>query len=159
MRMGGCVAISAGIDPPRAPLLDAAELLALVDNDSELAQRVTDEAGLLRPVVEVVLGRSRAAGTVDDAALGVLTNLHLSEREIDFFAAMTLPVALTTVWPSNSGPRIHMRPMSNMSLMHVEIPRFDGRTLLLKRAFDIFASGLGFVLLSPLFLVIASSAP
>ncbi|KAB1664186.1 response regulator transcription factor [Pseudoclavibacter sp. CFCC 13611] len=118
MRMGGCVAISAGIDPPRAPLLDAAELLALVDNDSELAQRVTDEAGLLRPVVEVVLGRSRAAGTVDDAALGVLTNLHLSEREIDFFAAMTLPVALThslavELWPDNDFPDLLAGMISN----------------------------------------------
>lgn len=54
-----------------------------------------------------------------------------------------------------AGPRIHMRLMSNMSLMHVETPRFDGRTLLLKRAFDIIASGLGLILLSPVFLVVA----
>ncbi|KAB1661079.1 sugar transferase [Pseudoclavibacter sp. CFCC 13796] len=54
-----------------------------------------------------------------------------------------------------AGPRIHMRPMANMSLVHVETPRFDGRTQLLKRAFDIVASGIGLVVLSPLFLMIA----
>lgn len=97
---------SASIDPPRAPLLDVAELLALVDNDADRAQHVIHEVGRLKPVVDVMLGRSHAVGTVDDAALGVLTNLHLSEREVDFFAAMALPVALThslavELWPDN----------------------------------------------------------
>lgn len=55
-----------------------------------------------------------------------------------------------------AGPRIHMRPMANMSLVHVETPRFDGRTQLLKRTFDIVASGIGLVLLSPFFLIVAA---
>ncbi|MCD7101595.1 LuxR C-terminal-related transcriptional regulator [Pseudoclavibacter sp. 13-3] len=97
---------SASTDSTRAPLIDAAELLALVDNDADLAKRVTHEAGRLQPVVDVMLGRGRAVGNVDDAALGVLTNLHLSEREVDFFSAMALPVALThslavELWPDS----------------------------------------------------------
>lgn len=53
-----------------------------------------------------------------------------------------------------AGPRIHSRPVANLPLIHVETPRFDGRTLLIKRTFDIVASGLGLVILSPVFLIV-----
>lgn len=54
-----------------------------------------------------------------------------------------------------AGPRIHTRPVANLPLIHVETPRFDGRTLMIKRTFDIIASGLGLLLISPLLLLIA----
>ena len=55
------------------------------------------------------------------------------------------------------GPRIHTRPVSGLPLMHIETPRYDGRKLFTKRAFDILASGLLIVLLSPLFVIISGS--
>jgi len=53
------------------------------------------------------------------------------------------------------GPRIHTRPVAGLPLIHVETPRYDGRTLFTKRAFDIIGSGILLVLLSPLFLALA----
>ncbi|WP_174775082.1 sugar transferase [Cryobacterium algoricola] len=55
------------------------------------------------------------------------------------------------------GPRIHNRPVSGLPLIHVETPRYEGRTLFTKRAFDVLASGLLLVALSPMLVLIAMS--
>jgi exopolysaccharide biosynthesis polyprenyl glycosylphosphotransferase len=64
---------------------------------------------------------------------------------------LVLAAQLTDV----AGPRIHFRPVDGLPLMHVEIPQFDGMKHALKRSFDIMASGLGLLVLAPLFAVIA----
>ena len=53
------------------------------------------------------------------------------------------------------GPRIHMRPVSGLPLMHVEMPKYTGPQVVLKRAFDIAGSALLILALSPLLLAIA----
>jgi len=53
------------------------------------------------------------------------------------------------------GPRIHMRPVAGLPLMHVETPRFVGPQLFLKRGFDIVGSGLLIAILSPLLITVA----
>jgi exopolysaccharide biosynthesis polyprenyl glycosylphosphotransferase len=53
-----------------------------------------------------------------------------------------------------AGPRIHARPVAGLPLIHVDFPTFEGRRHSAKRAFDIIASGLGLVLLSPVFLLL-----
>jgi len=53
------------------------------------------------------------------------------------------------------GPRIHTRPVAGLPLIHVETPRYDGRKLLAKRAFDVVISGILIVGLSPVLVVIA----
>jgi exopolysaccharide biosynthesis polyprenyl glycosylphosphotransferase len=53
------------------------------------------------------------------------------------------------------GPRIHTRPVAGLPLIHVETPRYEGRTLFTKRAFDIVASSLLIALLSPVLAAIA----
>jgi exopolysaccharide biosynthesis polyprenyl glycosylphosphotransferase len=53
-----------------------------------------------------------------------------------------------------AGPRIHFRPVEGVPLIHVEIPRFAGFKHALKRAFDLVASGVGLIVLSPLLLVV-----
>jgi len=53
-----------------------------------------------------------------------------------------------------AGPRIHARPVAGLPLIHVDFPTFEGRRHTAKRAFDIVASGLGLVLLSPVFLAL-----
>ena len=53
------------------------------------------------------------------------------------------------------GPRIHTRPVAGLPLIHVEMPRYEGRKLFAKRAFDIFGSAMLLLLLSPVLLVIA----
>ncbi|WP_420363704.1 sugar transferase [Curtobacterium aetherium] len=54
-----------------------------------------------------------------------------------------------------NGPRIHTRPVAGLPLIHVEMPRYDGTTVFLKRAFDVIGSGLLIVALSPLLLLLA----
>lgn len=53
------------------------------------------------------------------------------------------------------GPRIHMRPVAGLPLMHVETPKYTGPQVIAKRAFDLISSSLLIVILSPLLLVIA----
>lgn len=54
------------------------------------------------------------------------------------------------------GPRIHTRPVAGLPLIHVETPRYEGSKRFAKRAFDVGASGLGLLLLSPVLLAIAA---
>jgi exopolysaccharide biosynthesis polyprenyl glycosylphosphotransferase len=53
------------------------------------------------------------------------------------------------------GPRIHTRPVAGLPLIHVETPRYEGRKLVTKRAFDIFFASILIVLLSPILGIIA----
>lgn len=53
------------------------------------------------------------------------------------------------------GPRIHTRPVAGLPLIHVEMPRYEGRKQFSKRAFDVVGSGFMLVALSPILLVIA----
>ncbi|WP_233199528.1 sugar transferase [Cryobacterium sp. N22] len=50
-----------------------------------------------------------------------------------------------------AGPRIHTRPVSGLPLIQVDFPAFTGSRHAAKRTFDIISSGLGLMLLSPLF--------
>jgi exopolysaccharide biosynthesis polyprenyl glycosylphosphotransferase len=53
------------------------------------------------------------------------------------------------------GPRIHTRPVAGLPLIHVETPRYDGRKLFTKRAFDLVVSGILILVSSPLLVIIA----
>ena len=53
------------------------------------------------------------------------------------------------------GPRIHTRPVSGLPLIHVETPRYEGRKLFAKRAFDVVAASIIMLLLSPVLAGIA----
>lgn len=53
-----------------------------------------------------------------------------------------------------AGPRIHLRPVEGLPLMHVELPHYAGGKHLLKRAFDITCSAVALVLLMPVMVVI-----
>ncbi|MDN4612592.1 sugar transferase [Arthrobacter burdickii] len=64
---------------------------------------------------------------------------------------LVLASALTNV----AGPRITMRPVEGLPLMHVELPHFTGGRHVLKRAMDIVLSATALVVLAPLFLVLS----
>lgn len=72
---------------------------------------------------------------------------ELEARKIDLVVAS----ALTDI----AGPRIHMRPVAGLPLIHVEHPEFAGRKLFAKRMFDWVGASALLLLLSPVFLVIA----
>lgn len=54
-----------------------------------------------------------------------------------------------------AGPRLHMRPVAGLPLIHVEKPQYHGAKQFQKRAFDVAFSGLALLCGSPLLLLIA----
>jgi exopolysaccharide biosynthesis polyprenyl glycosylphosphotransferase len=53
-----------------------------------------------------------------------------------------------------AGPRLHIRPMTGLPLLHVEEPEFAGARRVLKGAVDRFLAGLCFLLLLPVLLAL-----
>lgn len=78
-----------------------------------------------------------------------IRNLSWSLEETS--AELVLAVALTDV----AGPRIHMRPVEGLPLMHVELPTFEGGKHVVKRSFDVVLSGIALIALAPLLGVVA----
>ena len=54
-----------------------------------------------------------------------------------------------------AGPRMHIRPVAGLPLIHVETPTFSKGQRFVKRTVDILASGIGIIILSPLLLSLA----
>ena len=54
-----------------------------------------------------------------------------------------------------AGPRLHIRPVTGLPLLHVEEPEFAGARRILKGAFDRSVAGVALLLLSPVFLFVA----
>ena len=54
-----------------------------------------------------------------------------------------------------AGPRIHMRPVAGLPLLHVEEPQADEAGGLSKRLFDLVVASLALLALSPVFLAVA----
>lgn len=54
-----------------------------------------------------------------------------------------------------AGPRISMRPVEGLPLMHVDMPSFTGGHHVIKRGIDVALAGLALFLLVPIFLAIA----
>lgn len=63
---------------------------------------------------------------------------------------LVLASTLTNV----AGPRITMRPVEGLPLMHVELPQFTGGRHVLKRGMDIVVSATALFFLAPLFLLL-----
>jgi exopolysaccharide biosynthesis polyprenyl glycosylphosphotransferase len=53
------------------------------------------------------------------------------------------------------GPRIHVRPVAGLPLVHVETPRYEGPKRFTKRSFDLIGAALLIVLFSPMLLIVA----
>ncbi|MFV2018555.1 sugar transferase [Micromonospora sp. LOL_023] len=54
-----------------------------------------------------------------------------------------------------AGPRVHIRPIEGLPLLHVEEPTLSGLGWLAKNLLDRVAAGLGLIALAPLFLAVA----
>jgi exopolysaccharide biosynthesis polyprenyl glycosylphosphotransferase len=71
----------------------------------------------------------------------------------DTEAELLLAPAVTEV----AGPRVRIRPVSGLPLVHVERPEFSGMRRVVKSAFDRTAALFGVLLLSPILLVLAAA--
>lgn len=64
---------------------------------------------------------------------------------------LILPSRLTYV----AGPRIHLRPVEGMPLVHLTLPTYTGVAYAAKRVMDVVVSALALVLLAPVLLAVA----
>ena len=74
----------------------------------------------------------------------------LGWRLADAHIALIMAPATTDI----AGPRMHIQPLNGLPLVHVSTPHITGIAALAKRALDVLASGLGLLMLSPVFLVV-----
>lgn len=72
---------------------------------------------------------------------------EMEDREVEMVVAPTL----TDV----AGPRIHMRPVAGLPLIHVDFPRLTKKSSFIKRSFDIVSSAILIVIGSPILALVA----
>ncbi|WGW12175.1 sugar transferase [Saxibacter everestensis] len=104
--------------------------------DFDDVARLIDDTG----VDTLILSGSDDIGPRDLRRLG----WDLESRGVDLIVSP----GLTDV----AGPRIHTRPVAGMPLIHVDYPTFEGRKHVFKRGFDLVASSVLLLVLSPIFL-------
>lgn len=121
-----------------------------------------DRLELLSGAVPVVTGLDLVASAMDD--LGADTAIVTGGDELTPHNIRRLSWALEpghrhlVVAPGLvdvGGPRIHMRPVSGLPLMHVETPRYEGASRFWKRSFDLVGAAILVLLLSPVLVVAA----
>ncbi|MFD4422592.1 sugar transferase [Agromyces sp. NPDC058484] len=54
-----------------------------------------------------------------------------------------------------AGPRIHLRPINGLPMVHVDLPQYTGFNHVVKRVFDVVVAGIAVVVLSPAIAAIA----
>ena len=54
-----------------------------------------------------------------------------------------------------AGPRIHLRPVEGLPMVHVDLPQYSGFNHTVKRGFDVVIAGTALLVLTPLLVVIA----
>lgn len=82
---------------------------------------------------------------------GPSTIQELGWRLGDLDLELVLASSLTNV----AGPRVHLRPVEGLPLMHVEMPHYSGGRHVVKRGMDILLSSFGLLVLSPLLVLLA----
>jgi exopolysaccharide biosynthesis polyprenyl glycosylphosphotransferase len=97
---------------------------------------------------------SSGAGTVAVSSDGAISPADLRRLAWDLEGTgvdILVAPALTDI----AGPRIHLRPMAGLPLIHLEEPEFVGGRQLVKSAFDRALSLVALVCLSPVFAIVA----
>jgi exopolysaccharide biosynthesis polyprenyl glycosylphosphotransferase len=135
--VGACVPGDDVMDPATISGLDGIEVPLLGDVDSVRAAVALSDADTVAVVSSVAVGPEKLRW-ISWQLEGTATDLVVSP-------------GLTEV----AGPRLHVRPVAGLPLLHVEEPEFTGFRRVLKSAFDRCVAGVSILLLSPLFAALA----
>lgn len=144
------------------------------------AQELKRTKGAGYHIVGACIPTGRIAGSLTDTDIPVMGSVNSVERAIQVTGADTVVITSTdelgpqrvkqVSWALESGkqhlvlapsitdvagPRIHMRPVSGLPLMHVETPRFSSGQRFVKRMMDLIGSLAIVTILSPVLLVLA----
>ncbi|TFC61644.1 sugar transferase [Cryobacterium sp. TMB1-7] len=144
-----CVHVVVGI---RRDMAAGLSVVGAISENGKVAQNLVDGVPVLGDFSQILESIERVgADTViftgaDNFGPRRLRELgwELEVLKVDLIMAP----ALTDV----AGPRIHARQVSGLPLIQVDFPSFEGARHSAKRAFDLIASGLGLLVLSPIFL-------
>ena len=83
------------------------------------------------------------------------SGLNPSEiRRLSWVLGTTSRLVMVPSMLDVAGPRIHLRPVDGIALIEIQVPRFDGARLFLKRLFDVLLSAVLIVALAPMWLII-----
>lgn len=121
--------------PAPAVLPDGIELIERTDDIAAVLDRLDADTLIVTGADELTADRVRA----------------LSWQLEPGVHHLVLAPTLTDI----GGPRIQVRPVAGLPLVHVETPRYDGMKRVTKRAFDLVGSAVLLAVLSPLLIVIA----
>jgi len=138
------------------------------------------EAGLQVVGACVPAGREHEVAPIDTGPIPILGDVdHVLEAVEDFDADTVIITSSDELSPQKvrelswrlepghqhlivapaltdiGGPRIHIRPVAGLPLVHVETPRYKGGKLHSKRLFDVVASALLIALLAPVLVAVA----
>lgn len=116
-------------------------------------------AGTTIPIVGRIPDALRALNTSEADTVAVTSSEELGAqavRELSWGLEggrqhLIVAPSLTQI----NGPRIHTRPVAGLPLIHVEMPRYEGSTHFLKRAFDLVGSAVLITVLSPVLIILA----
>jgi exopolysaccharide biosynthesis polyprenyl glycosylphosphotransferase len=137
--VGACVPGDDALDPATVRDLDDIEVPILGDVDSVRAAVALSDADTVAVVSSLAVGPEKLRW-ISWQLEGTATDLVVSP-------------GLTEV----AGPRLHIRPVAGLPLLHVEEPEFSGFRRVLKGVFDRSVAMVSILLLSPVFLVLAVS--
>ncbi|WP_396653830.1 sugar transferase [Microbacterium sp. ARD31] len=147
---------------------------------SEIARELARSPHAGYHVVGACVPSGRIAGTIEGTDIPIMGSVNAVDRAIAAIGADTVAVTSTDELPPQkvkeiswgleagkqhlvlapsiidvAGPRIHMRPVAGLPLIHVETPRFSRGQRVVKRVMDLIISLLGIVAISPLLLFLA----
>lgn len=155
----------------------------LVGSEESVAQ-VARELGRTPTAGYVVVGacvpEGRVASKIPGTSIPVMANVNAVDRAIAATGADTVAITSTDDLPPAkvkeiswgleagkqhlvlapsildvAGPRIHMRPVAGLPLVHVETPRFSSGQRVVKRFMDLVVSIAGVIVVSPLLIALA----
>ncbi len=113
----------------------------------------------LVPVVGTLAGIEDAVHRVGATAVAVASCDLFGSAEVRSLAwgleGTGVRIILAPSLVDVAGPRIHIRPVAGLPLMHVEEPCFSGPKLATKTALDLVGAALGLLLLLPVMIVVA----
>ncbi|MDQ1733116.1 MAG: hypothetical protein QOK10_3275 [Pseudonocardiales bacterium] len=134
--VGACVPSELAVDPETVETLLALDVPLLGDVDS----------------VRAAVARSQAdtVAVMSSAAVGAEKLRWISWQLEGTDTELVVSPGLIEV----AGPRLHIRPVAGLPLLHVEEPEFTGFRRVLKSAFDRSVAAIALLLLSPLFIVL-----
>lgn len=130
---------AAGIAPESAYYVDSADDVAPAARSTLVARANAEDVDL------VIIAGELPGGA--DAVRRLSWDLERTRADL------VLASRLTDI----AGPRIHLRPIPGIPLVHVSLPRFTGWSYVVKRAMDVVLSAVALLVLSPVFLVVAAA--